>query len=223
MRLKNMSNSDATHTLMKLCDELFVLIFRMQQSRNFGDGETLYNRIFSLFKSMEEKARGLKIDSEDIRYVRLALSIFIDEIIWYSPWASKRSWENKLQRLLLTGPIGGHVFFEELDKIRANNSKIDVLEIYYMCLMLGFEGKFVTDREGLPKYIESLRKELKPEVVEKLSLKGNREEAPIIRHTIPWWVKIVAGALCFVLPFLLFIVLKNFMGQIVEDLLLLLR
>lgn len=214
-----MSNSDATHTLMKLCDELFVLILRMQQSKNFGDDEALYNKITSLLKSMEEKARRLKIDSEDIRNVKLALSTFIDEIIWYSQWASKRSWESKLQRLLLPSTTGGNVFFEELDKIRENNSKTGILEVYYMCLMLGFEGKFVTDRKELPKYIETLRKELKPEIVKKLSPNGDRRETSIRRRSIPWWGKIAAGALCIVLPVLLFIVLKIFMGQAVEELL----
>jgi type VI secretion system protein ImpK len=208
---------------MKLCDELFVHIFRMKQSRDFGNDEALYNRIESFLKSMEEKARRLKIDSEDIYNVKLALSTFIDEIIWYSQWASKRSWESKLQRLLLPSTTGGNVFFEELDKIRENDSKTEVLEVYYMCLMLGLKGKFVTDQKGLLEYIENLRKELKPEVVKKLSPHGDRQEAPIIRRTIPWWGKIAAGVLCIVLPILLFIVLKISMGQKVEELLLLLR
>ena len=219
-----MSNSNAMHTLMKLCDELFVLIFRMQQSKDFGDDETLYKRITGLFASMEDKARRLKIDSEDIRDVKLALSIFIDEIIWDSEWGLRRSWASRLHRQLIHATTGGNVFFEKLkDDIRGKNSKTGVLEVYYMCLMLGFVGMFVGDQKGLQEYIENLRKEMKPEVVEKLSPHGDRRETSIRRRSIPWWVKIVAGALCIVLPALLFIVLKISMGQKVEELLLLLR
>ena len=92
-----------------------------------------------------------------------------------------------------------------------------------MCLMLGFKGKFVTDQKGLLEYIENLRKELKPEVVKKLSPNGDRRETSITRRSIPWWGKIAAGVLCIVLPILLFIVLKISMGQKVEELLPLLR
>jgi type VI secretion system protein ImpK len=215
----NIGGPHTTHILLNLCDELFALILGMQKAQNFGDDESLYKRITGLLTSMEEKARSLKIDSEDIYDVKLALSTFIDEIIWDSDWGSRRSWAARLQRLLLSATTGGNVFFERLDKeIRGKSSKTEVLEVYYMCLMLGFKGKFVGDQKGLQEYIEILRKEVQPEEVKKLSPQGGRQDTSIIRRSIPWWGKIVTWALCIVLPVLLFIILKIFMGQAVEEL-----
>jgi type VI secretion system protein ImpK len=131
-------------TLAELADDIFLLVLGFRERANSIDYSTLYQGVLSLFDELDKKAKALKADPEDISDARYALAAFVDEAVLRSQWAGKEQWaDNPLQLHLFETYLAGEGFFERLEKLRARGeSAVEVLEIYYYCLVLGFEGKY---------------------------------------------------------------------------------
>lgn len=150
-------------TLPQLCTELFLLVFRLKASRGLGQFETLYQTTQKLFESFEQQAKVLNIDIDDVTTVKYALAAFIDETVLNSPWPHKDRWaDNPLQLNYFGTYLAGEIFFDKLDEIRSRaESKADLLEVYYLCLLLGFRGKYgVGGQEKLRTLIDNVASEL---------------------------------------------------------------
>ena len=82
-----------------------------------------------------------------------------DEAILYTTWGDRVRWENhSLLSKVFSERNGGEVFFQILDKACQQPAKlVDFIELQYVMLMLGFQGRY-RDRD------ESLLHEIKSEV-----------------------------------------------------------
>lgn len=93
-----------------------------------------------LAKSEEHVSRG-HVQREDYDQARFALCAWIDEAILSSRWLHKNRWLNdQLQRLYYNTTDAGEEFFERLNGIGLHQR--DVREVYYLCLALGFSGRY---------------------------------------------------------------------------------
>ncbi|HBG06210.1 MAG: type VI secretion system protein ImpK [Geobacteraceae bacterium GWC2_58_44] len=85
-------------------------------------------------------ARGL-FPPEEYDQARFALCAWIDEAILGSRWLQKNRWLNdQLQRLHYNTTDAGEEFFERLNNVGLHQR--DVREVYYLCLSLGFTGRY---------------------------------------------------------------------------------
>jgi type VI secretion system protein ImpK len=87
---------------------------------------------------------------EDYQNALFAVVVFIDESVLTSGWPEAAQWrKDTLQKQQFGTTRGGVEFFERLDRIPAPNKP--VREVYYFCLMLGFQGQHVyrQDKTGL--------------------------------------------------------------------------
>jgi type VI secretion system protein ImpK len=129
--------------LMNLCLPLFTAV-RLLQSEQAAElapdfGESLFQSVLSIEY----------IGFEDAKY---AVAALLDETIMRSGWAAKHTWMNQSLQLRLFGEhTAGVNFFNRLSRIRQNGElNIDVLKIYFVCLQLGFQGKYaMTQQEEL--------------------------------------------------------------------------
>jgi type VI secretion system protein ImpK len=97
---------------------------------------------------------------------------------------------------------GGEKFFEILERLRANPSRyIDLIELVYVCLALGYEGKYRHDPSGQARLAElqhdlyRLVRDQRESPDEDLSphWKGVEDRRnPIVRY-VPWWMVAAAG------------------------------
>ncbi len=80
-----------------------------------------------------------------------ALVAFIDETVLSIPCAERDNWAlNPLQLELFGEYIAGNKFFTLLESILVNPSESsEVLNTYFLCLALGFKGKYANDKEGV--------------------------------------------------------------------------
>ncbi|WDT82470.1 MAG: type IVB secretion system protein IcmH/DotU [Candidatus Manganitrophus sp.] len=107
--------------------------------------------------------------------------------------------------------VAGVEFFNRLDGLRKSiSSNRDVVEVYYLCLVLGFEGQYkLHGREKLKDLIDGLAREIQPRPGEipLLSPHGKRPDELIemVKQGIPSWVVAVS---CFAIVFLLYISLS---------------
>jgi type IV/VI secretion system ImpK/VasF family protein len=104
----------------------------------------LYQDLCHETKAFENKAQTYNYRSHLILAARYALCTLIDEIILSTAWGNKSDWKN--QNLLGTfqgETWGGERFFVILERSSEDPALyIDLLELMYICLNLGFEGKY---------------------------------------------------------------------------------
>jgi type VI secretion system protein ImpK len=150
-------------TLPQLSTDLLLLVFRLKAARGLGEFETLYQNTEKLFESFELQAKGQGIDVEDVTTAKYGLAAFVDETVLNSPWPNKDRWaDNPLQLNYFGTYLAGENFFDKLDEIRSRaETKADLLEVYYLCLLLGFRGKYgVGGQEKLRTLIDNVAMEL---------------------------------------------------------------
>jgi type VI secretion system protein ImpK len=139
-----MAESHKKPNLSELSGDIFLLVLGFRKRADSFDFDTLYKGVMTLFKEFDQKAKALKLDPDDITDSKYALAAFVDEAILRSQWAGREQWaDNPLQLQLFETYLAGEGFFEKLETLRARGEPAaDVLEIYYLCLVLGFEGKY---------------------------------------------------------------------------------
>lgn len=84
--------------------------------------------------------RGL-FSQEDYDLARFMICAWIDEAILNSDWNQKSQWQREqLQRLYYHTLEAGEEAFERLNRLGLHQR--EVREVYYLCLALGFKGRF---------------------------------------------------------------------------------
>jgi len=135
---------------------------------------------------------------EDIKTARYALATFFDELVMSSVWEEKFTWMSKsLQWIYFGEHSGGEGFFKKLNEIKQHGQeKLELLELYYLCIQLGFQGVYrVQDHERLSVIVNDVRQlmvryrninstELSPEankpIVESITKKINERKIAAI-------------------------------------------
>jgi len=148
------------------------------------------------------RARGL-VDAVVLpaRYVLCAL---LDESVLDTPWGSESVWgERGLLISFHNETWGGEKFFEALERLLAYPSgNLHLLELIYLCLALGFEGRYRV-REGGCAELEQVRERLylairsqrgEPEQELSPHWRGVRERRDPLLHHLPLWVLVAISA-----------------------------
>ncbi|MGH7452152.1 MAG: type IVB secretion system protein IcmH/DotU [bacterium] len=200
MNLQTIDSSRA-QDLSNLCADFFSLILHLRTQNDFGHPENLRHSLTQHFESMERKAKEFRLEAGDIVDVKFALTAFLDETILNSRWREKEAWRARpLQLVYFKTNLAGEKFFERLDRIwEDRKNKAALLEVYYLCLILGFEGKFkLQDKEKLYKQMNEIALELRESrAVAEYTLSPNAQNLESARrqHGPPSWL-IVLLCLC---------------------------
>ena len=92
----------------------------------------------------QSRARQSPSSAEDYDQARFAVFAWVDEVILSSDWAHKKRWQGEqLQRIYFQTTNAGELFFERLNNLGPHQR--DVREVYYVCLALGFMGRYCHD------------------------------------------------------------------------------
>ncbi len=160
---------DARHSsenLALLYQGLLTGIVRMQSGRqHVSDGESFRRRTKATLQEVERDAVVAGYDREDIRDTDFAVIAFLDSIVLHSNDPIRAEWERKtLQEELFGQTDAGVVFFEKLDRFRSRRDSerlADILEVYLLCLLLGFEGRYSGgSRAELESITEDVRRRI---------------------------------------------------------------
>lgn len=141
----------------------FTLALQLRAGHEFGDSEVLRSKIKGLLDKTRREAVRTGHAPEDVREAEFALVAFLDETLLSSDWSQKDRWLAKpLQLELFNRYDAGEEFFHRLDGLRANPGlHAEVLEVYYLCMALGFKGKFqLHGQEQLRGLIEETQAEV---------------------------------------------------------------
>jgi type VI secretion system protein ImpK len=192
-------NSGEGKRLVDLFSDLFILGAHLKSARDFGAPDALRIRLTEMFNSAEREAKRFGIPDDSVQQARYAVAAFLDEMIMSVPSPHRDAWSARpLQYEFFREHVAGVEFFNRLETVRRTApSNRDLLEIFYLCLVLGFEGQYkLQGREKLKELIEGLVREIQPRSGELsvLSPHGKRPDELIemVKQGIPSWVIVVS-------------------------------
>ena len=211
--------------LVELASPCFTLILQLRTAREFGDAAMLRQRLKDLFNRFERNAKDAGSDNDLIRHAKFALVAFTDESILSSNWSGKTSWlANPIAMELFHTFNAGEEFFKNLDELRQRaHLNFEALEVYYLCLALGFKGKYGPLPQGPEKLrmlVEDLHHVLRREINKPADspLSPHGKPRDLIKHAIkervPAWV---VGAGAAALGLLIYAVVSYFIGEKAEE------
>ena len=130
--------------LVALANPLLALVPQIRASVSHPDPAGFRQTLLQQLLAFEEAAGKRGIKAETVLVARYALCTLIDEAVSSTPWGGTAQWMR--ESLLVTfyrETGGGEKFFLLLNKMAEQpGANIDLLEFFYACLALGFEGRF---------------------------------------------------------------------------------
>lgn len=202
--------------LEKASSGLLALLTRLNTSQNQSDPVGLKNKIIKEIQQFQLNAQASGIDPDTISSSRYVLCTVLDEAVLSTPWGNSSGWsQQSLLSLFHKEVSGGERFFDLLKSLAQNPTKNrNLLELMYLCLALGFEGRYRIIENGKDKLI-SIREWLyrilqKERGIAETTLSPHWEGVtdrrnPLMR-LIPLWVfgAIAAGLLAIMFSVFLF-------------------
>jgi len=153
-----------------------------------GSPDMIHNRLIGFVDAMREKARDIGISQRDADDMAYAIVALCDEIAMGKPEPMRGYWMSRpLQLHFFSENLAGDGFFNRLEEIRRDTRRLDVLRVYYQCLLLGFQGKYAM-RGGeieLLRIVDSIRPEVNRhiEVPDSLAPAGEAPDEPLVRSS----------------------------------------
>lgn len=94
--------------------------------------------------TMMERARSAGVVPEDIVDAQYALVAFIDEqLARANAWPGQSEWRMMpLQLVRFNENTAGETFFRRLALLESQPHRVHVMQIYFLCMALGFQGRF---------------------------------------------------------------------------------
>jgi type VI secretion system protein ImpK len=111
---------------------------------NLAASTDLRPKVAQLLKEMEQRAATVRYSERQVKSVTFALAAFVDETVLTANFPLREEWERVPLQLEYFGEhLAGVKFFERLDELlKQVEADADVVEVYYLCMLLGFKGRY---------------------------------------------------------------------------------
>jgi type VI secretion system protein ImpK len=184
---------------------LLSLGVTISQSSYQADVEALRARAVEAVRTFEAQAKRGGAEADQVRIARYIVCTFVDTAVFQTPWGGHNVWGAR--SLLVTfekEAQGGEKFFAILEQTcKTPDRYLDLIELQYVCLALGFQGRYRGDPEGrttlqvLQERLYRLIRDKRPGIGSTLAAhwKGLSEPKATVWRVVPWWVVASAAAL----------------------------
>jgi type VI secretion system protein ImpK len=217
-----------TENLALLLQEVLTAIVRLRSNRQaVSDANSFRIHMREALKSADQEARKRGYNADAIQLAVFAVVAFLDESILNSRNPLFADWPRKpLQEELFGTHMAGEVFFQNLQKLLGQTDSqelADLLEVYYLCVLLGFAGRYsMGDKGNLRSILDAVGDKIRrvrgysPDLSPAWMLP---KEAARRMGGDPWIRRLaIAAVSCVGLALLLFIIFKLSLGSGVTDL-----
>ncbi len=185
----------APQTLLDLMYDGFYALFMLKNGSGPQDNADFQQRTTQFLDDFTKGAKKQNASADDIDAAKYAFCAAVDEIILRSTFSIRNEWERRPLQLVLFGDqLAGENFFNRLETLRVRGgAHLQALEVFHMCLLLGFQGKYIIEgSEKLNYFTARLGDEI-------AAMKGKRggfaphAERPDqivhkLRNDLPLWV-----------------------------------
>ena len=191
--------------IVAAANPLLSLVPQLRSSVAHPDTVGLRDLLLRQLGAFETAARSQGVTPEQVLAARYALCTLVDESVSLTPWGGSGQWANNSLLVTLYKEVwGGEKFFLLLAKMAEDPDKnINLLELMYVCLALGFEGRYraidggkaqlEVVRERLYQMIRRQRGE--PEHDLSPHWRGLRTTVGRTVRFLPLWVTVAVAAL----------------------------
>lgn len=169
-----------------------------------ADVEPLRARAVEAVKTFEAQARHGGADPDQVRIARYIVCTFVDTAVFQTPWGGHSVWGARSLLVLFEQEAqGGEKFFSILEQLcKSPDRYLDLIELQYVCLALGFQGKYrgtadgATTVQALQDRLYRLIRDKRPGIGAVLAAhwKGLAEPKSAAWKVLPWWVVATAAA-----------------------------
>src|SRR5437868_3782102 len=139
---------------------LLQLMARLRNTLNQPDPGDLRERAVGAMRVFEQRMRDRGLPLEQLPPAHYALCASLDDVVLNTPWGSSGVWDTRpLVSTFHQEVRSGERFFDLLSQMRQNPGRfISVIELMYLCLSLGFQGRYRLSPRG-PAELDRLREE----------------------------------------------------------------
>lgn len=186
---------------------LIAVFYKTRQTLAHQNVGGLHQQLIAAIRNFEVMAKEKNVSPEIVLAARYIICAALDEVVLNTPWGAESAWP---QRTLLSTfhneTHGGEKFYLLLDKMKERPAQnLDILELMYIFLSLGFEGKYRMTARGRDM-LEKIRDDLfqiirtfRGEYERALSpsWQGLGRAKNTLAHYVPMWVvaSVLAGVL----------------------------
>lgn len=133
--------------------ELFTGIVRLRAHRqDVADADQFRGQVLHAIRVAEQNAKARGYQDDDINLAIFAVVAFLDESILNLRKPVFNDWVRKpLQEELFGRHVAGELFFQNLSQLLGRRDEpevADLLEVYYLCILLGYLGRFSIASKG---------------------------------------------------------------------------
>ena len=154
---------------LALCfQEAFTAIVRLKYRRqqDVPSAESFRLQMKQALHAAEQDAVARGYTIEDVRLAIFAVVAFLDESVLGCGHPAFADWARlPLQAELYDHQLAGEIFFKYLQKALARGDSpevADLLEVFYLCLLLGFQGRYAAGGRGdLHSIMLSIREKMR--------------------------------------------------------------
>jgi type VI secretion system protein ImpK len=133
-------------TLGRAADDFVARVLLVGESAGDPpvDASQLRAKLLGDLAAVERSAAAQQLEPQELDDARFALVVWADEMLLKASWAGRDAWSHDLlQMQLYRTNRGGDEFYERLARLRPDQGEARL--VYFLCLVLGFEGQLVGD------------------------------------------------------------------------------
>lgn len=185
--------------LVAFASPVFDLILRLKAGI-VQPSNTLRPQIAALLTEFEERALRYRHRESIIQVAKFGLASFVDETVLTNNFPLREEWEKYPIQLEYFGEqLAGNKFYDKLEAmLRQIDVTADAVEVYYVCMLLGFKGRYaVYEQDKLLKTMQLTADALvKVGKISKVELSPHwlvtDQPVPVERKGMPTWAKLTA-------------------------------
>ena len=199
MSERGSSRKQGNTDLVTFAGPTFDLILRLKAGI-VQPSNTLRPQIAALLKEFEDRAIRYRHRESIIQVAKFGLASFVDETVLTQDFNLREEWEKYPIQLEYFGEqLAGNKFYEKLDAmLRQIDVTADAVEVYYVCMLLGFKGRYAVYEQD--KFLKIMQKTadalVKVGKISKVELSPhwlvNDQPEPPKKRGMPTWAKMMA-------------------------------
>ncbi|MBX2883561.1 MAG: type IVB secretion system protein IcmH/DotU [Granulosicoccus sp.] len=136
--------------LEQAASRLLPLLVTIRSSHHHPAPDQLRNQLIRELEAFKTEARDILDDPKKVTQASYVMCTALDEAAMNTPWGHDANWsQHNLLTTFHNEVAGGERFFTLLKGLgREPHENIDLLELMYICLALGYEGSYKIARNG---------------------------------------------------------------------------
>ena len=144
-------------SLIDLMYDGFYALFMLKNGNAPQNDADFAQRMVQFLDEFGRNAKKQGASADDIDAAKYAFCAAVDEIILRSSFSIRDNWARKPLQLVLFGDqLAGENFYNRLEALRTRGSAhIEALEVFHMCLLLGFQGRYILEGTEKLNYFTS--------------------------------------------------------------------